>query len=219
MSWYLIAAVLLLVQAAIAASMQVDLTGAWRAQSSNGSVVVNATVPGVIHTDLLAAGIITEPFAAFNELKQRWVALDNWTYNRHFTSPSTAYSSARIVFEGLDTIANVSLNGHLIGTSNNAFLRWSADVPQDLLRHGENANEITVTFTCAQCYGQAAAAAYPVPLREFRANRFSYSGRPWVRKSQTHFGWNWGPGSTFMQLVKLTRSRLHYPGHLSPCLA
>ena len=33
-----------------------------------------------------------------------------------------------------------------------------------------------------------------VPLREFRANRYSYSGRPFVRKSQTHFGWNWGPG-------------------------
>ena len=56
------------------------------------------------------------------------------------------------------------------------------------------ANELQVAFTCAQCYGQTKAAQFPVPLHEFRANRYSYGGRPFIRKSQTHFGWNWGPG-------------------------
>ena len=150
-------------------------------------------MPGVVHTDLLAAGIIGEPFAEFNELVQHWVALENWTYSRTFSFNTTS-SSSTLVFDGLDTYANITLNGHHLGVAENAFLRWQTLVPPGLLRPGEDANELVVSFTNPQAVGQTAAAAYPIPLREFRANRYSYSGRPFVRKSQTHFGWNWGPG-------------------------
>jgi hypothetical protein len=64
-----------------------DLGGdGWTVASSNGTVVAQAVVPGVVHTDLLRAGLIPEPYADFNELALRWVALDNWTYTRNFTS-------------------------------------------------------------------------------------------------------------------------------------
>jgi hypothetical protein len=191
--------------ASVPVQVQVDLGGSsWTVASSNGSVTANATVPGQVHTDLFAAGLIPEPFAGFNELDLRWVALENWTFSRRFTAPAAALASsdgnvaaawsAQLVFDGLDTIANVTLNGRLLGISVNSFVRWQASLPAGLLHAGDDANELVVRFTCAQAYGQTAAAAYPVPLREFRANRYSYSGRPWVRKSQTHFGWNWGPG-------------------------
>jgi len=142
-----------------------------------GSVSARATVPGEVHTDLLRAGIIPEPFAGFNELGLRWVALDNWTFSRQFTAPAVALdptlASTRLVFDGLDTVANITLNGRVLGTSANSFVLWQAELPAGLLRPGTDANELVVRFTCAQCYGQAAAAAYPVPLREFRANRYS----------------------------------------------
>ena len=177
------------------AQMVLDLGGAgWTVRSSNGSVSAPSTVPGVVHTDLLSAGIIPEPFAEYNELALRWVALENWTFSRMFSFDGTASGSSTLVFDGLDTYADITLNNHSMGSSSNAFLRLELPVPVGLLRSGDNANELSVRFTNPQAVGQTAAADYPVPLREFRANRYSYSGRPFVRKSQTHFGWNWGPG-------------------------
>ena len=177
---------------------QLDLGGSggagWTVCSSNRSVCAPATVPGVVHTDLLAAGVIPEPFAEFNELSLRWVALENWTFSRNFTAPLNDGAVSTLIFDGLDTVANVTLNGHLLGQAANSFVRWRFALPPGLLRDGDGANLLQVSFTCAQCAGQALAYAFPVPLHEFRANRYSYGGRPFVRKSQTHFGWNWGPG-------------------------
>ena len=123
---------------ASALESQLDLGGdAWHVRSSNGSVAANATVPGVVHTDLLAAGLIPEPFAGFNELNLRWVALENWTYTRAFTAPSAALAAGAsffLEFDALDTVANVSLNGQPLGVSTNAFVRWQAQLPSGLLR-------------------------------------------------------------------------------------
>lgn len=186
-------------------------SGSWIVTNSNGSITANATVPGVVHTDLLSASIIPEPYAGFNELALHWVALENWTFSRTFTAPAAALTSSsssnsvRLVFDGLDTVANITLNGRMLGRSINSFLKWQTMLPPGLLRAGTNTNELLVAFTCAQCYGQTQAAAFPVPLREFRANRYSYSGRPFIRKSQTHFGWNWGPGFTTQGIYRGVR--------------
>ena len=47
-------------------------------------VAVPATVPGSVYTDLMRAGVIGDPYARFNDVNYRWVALDNWTYTRTF---------------------------------------------------------------------------------------------------------------------------------------
>ena len=143
-----------------------DLGGPnWEVRCSNGSVVAPATVPGVVHTDLLAAGIIGEPYAGFNELSLRWVALDNWTFSRLFTvndSFANGRTSNTLIFDGLDTHANISLNEVHLGVSSNSFLRWQMTLPNNLLRVGKDANHLAVSFTNAQSIGQTAAAAYPV---------------------------------------------------------
>eukprot|EP01047_Picozoa_sp_COSAG01_P001850 COSAG01_NODE_45_length_32100_cov_28.037218_27_plen_1119_part_00 len=172
-------------------------SGGWTVCASNRSLCAPATVPGEAHTDLLAAGLIPEPFAEFNELSLRWVALENWTFSRNFTAepPAAGYGTvSTLIFDGLDTVANVTLNGYTLGQAGNAFVRWEFELPSGLLRIGDGANHLQVSFICAQSAGQTLAYQFPVPLREFRANRYSYGGRPFVRKSQTHFGWNWGPG-------------------------
>ena len=65
--------------------LSIDLGGDdWTVTNSNGSIVIPATVPGQIHTDLLKAGEISEPFYGFNVDLQRWVAMENWTYTKSF---------------------------------------------------------------------------------------------------------------------------------------
>lgn len=62
----------------------VNLDGAWQFINSNGSVGGNATVPGCIHTDLLANKKINDPYYRYNDVEYRWIAFDNWTYTREF---------------------------------------------------------------------------------------------------------------------------------------
>ena len=57
-----------------------------------------ATVPGNIHTDLLANHLIPDPFFGTNEDSVQWVADSVWTYRLVFdsstsTSPSTTRTS------------------------------------------------------------------------------------------------------------------------------
>ena len=70
---------------AMSPAITLDLGGdSWRLKNSTMKEVA-ATVPGVVHTDLLRAGVIDEPFYGDNPDLLRWVALSDWTYERNFT--------------------------------------------------------------------------------------------------------------------------------------
>ena len=87
----------------------------WRAVSSNGSVAVPATVPGQIHLDLHAAGVIGDTYYRFNQAANAWVYQDSWTFEVNFTlAPDIASAvengEAWLVFDGIDTLGAVELN-------------------------------------------------------------------------------------------------------------
>ena len=97
-----------------------------------------ATVPGGVHTDLLALGKIPDPFVADNELKVMWVAETDWEYRRSFTvnADLLAEENVALVCDGLDTIADVYLNGTYLGHAENMFRRWEWNV-KSLLKRGQ----------------------------------------------------------------------------------
>src|SRR6476661_2586767 len=70
-----------------------------------------ATVPGCVHTDLLNNKLIDDPFYRDNEQKQQWIGKSDWEYQTTFNVRPEVFERANIdlVFEGLDTYANVSL--------------------------------------------------------------------------------------------------------------
>ena len=87
----------------------------WRAVSSNGSVVVPATVPGQIHLDLQAAGVINDTYYRFNQAANRWVYRDSWTFEVNFSLGPEIASAVEtgevwLVFDGIDTLGTVELN-------------------------------------------------------------------------------------------------------------
>ena len=102
-----------------------------------------ATVPGSIHTDLLAAGLIADPYLDDNEHLQAWIGACDWEYCTTFTWSDEGFDRAELVFEGLDTVARVELNGTVIAETRNMHRTYWAEV-RSLLRDGEN--ELTVTF-------------------------------------------------------------------------
>ncbi len=164
-----------------------SLTSAWRMRQVGTDAWIPAQVPGGVHTDLLAAGLIPDPFVGDNERKVSWVAEADWEYEGTFTVAAEllAHGQVELVADGLDTLATLTLNGHPLGATENLYRQYRWDV-KSLLTPG--ANSLRIVFASAVRYAaerQAVRALPGVPQ--------AIVGGPYVRKAPCHFGWDWGP--------------------------
>ena len=88
--------------------LEIDLNTNWSFEYENQ--LFPATVPGCIHTDLMNAGIIPDPFFRSNEDSVQWVSDCIWVYRTTFDGKEVnRYKNAEIQFLGLDTYAEVYL--------------------------------------------------------------------------------------------------------------
>ena len=162
-----------------------DLNGAWQASASGSNDWFAATVPGCIHTDLLAAGRIPDPFYRDNESRVQWVGEQSWTYRRTFQATEELCAREHLLLhcEGLDTFATVLVNGTPVGKVNNMFRTWEFDV-KGLVKPG--ANSIEVQFASVLPFIRAKEMERDLP-------GWTYPGEAYVRKMPCNFGWDWGP--------------------------
>ena len=132
------------------------------------------------------AGLIPDPYLDDNESALAWIGLVDWTYETGFTLQADELAAASVhelVFEGLDTVATVSLNDAVIAEVANQHRSYRIDVTA-LLRDGEN--HLVVAFRSPIRYADAQSVVlgarprpYPTPFDA-------------IRKSACSFGWDWG---------------------------
>ncbi|HTL82821.1 MAG TPA: glycoside hydrolase family 2 protein [Bacteroidia bacterium] len=144
-----------------------------------------ATVPGTVHTDLLANKMIPDPYLEANADSVQWVETKTWEYKSTFDCSKELWKQKvkELDFEGLDTYADVFLNDSLIFTAEDMFLSYSRDVTHLLKKKH---NTLRVVFH---------------PISELIAKNRSIADvknlpggdRVFVRKAQYQFGWDWGP--------------------------
>ena len=165
---------------------KLSLSGEWQFRQCGTKEWLPATVPGGVHTDLLALGKIPDPFVADNELKVMWVAENDWEYRRSFNVDAglLAEENVSLVCDGLDTIADLYLNGTYLGHVENMFRRWEWDV-KSLLR--EDSNELLIIFGSPVRFISAKQAQLPLQ------GGGDIPGGPHLRKAPCHWGWDWGP--------------------------
>jgi len=166
---------------------RLSLNGSWRvAKAEQRGAALPARVPGCVHTDLLAAGRIPDPYYRDNELAVQWVGETDWTYVREFDVPADFLRRERGLLrcEGLDTLATVFVNGREIGRADNMFRTWEFDA-RAALRAGRN--RIEVRFASVVPYLKRRQDKRPLP------DWGTLKGRAWVRKEPCNFGWDWGP--------------------------
>jgi beta-mannosidase len=123
---------------------KIDLSANWQFRKKGDTEWLKATVPGTVHTDLLANKKIEDPFYRTNEKDQQWIETADWEYQTTFSVDEDLLKNQKIelIFEGLDTYADVLVNGTKIITADNMFLAWKAEV-KPLLKKGENQLQIT----------------------------------------------------------------------------
>ena len=169
--------------------MRIELSGRWVLRQNGSGEPIPAQVPGCVHTDLLAAGKIADPFVGDNEEALRWIFQDRWTYQREFDLPADFLQQARIFLccEGLDTIAHLTLNGKLLGTTDNMFRHWEFDVKSFLV---PGMNQIEIRFDSPSAYIENRQKIRPMiyPTAQHQVAAFSQ-----IRKAAFSFGWDWGP--------------------------
>ena len=156
-----------------------------------------APVPGDIHQALIAAGTIPEPLVGMNSFACRWTEERSWWYRRTIRVLPEWLESDRIEleFNGLDSNAQVFINGKFAGEHHNTFRPWVQDV-RSLLCSGENVLLVRLTSGVETVTELEADGLHGV-----RASTETGNGRPergdirrtLVRKPQYSFGWDWSP--------------------------
>jgi len=149
-----------------------------------------ATVPGTVHQDLIDNGKLENPFFGLNEEKVQWVEKEDWRYRISFilTKEQLKRQAAVLKFDGLDTYADIYLNGSLLKRTDNMFVGYELPV-KEVLREGENHLQVYFHSPIKQALPQweTDGFAYPADNDHSDVRVSIYS-----RKAPYSFGWDWG---------------------------
>jgi beta-mannosidase len=167
----------------------IDLGGEWTLRQSGKKESIRATVPGTVHTGLMAAGKIPDPYYRDNESRLQWIGEAGWVYTRTFNVPESFLKHGRVVLrcEGLDTLATISINSREIARTDNMFRTYEFPV-KHLLKPGRNTMEIRFASTIP--YIESREKERHLPAWK---GPHDVQGGNWVRKEPCNFGWDWGP--------------------------
>lgn len=166
------------------------LEDGWRFRQVGREDWYPARVPGSVHLDLLAAGLIGDPFYRDNEKAQQWIGLTDWEYATEFDVPAglLARPHVDLVFEGLDTYASVALNGRRLLEADNMYRRWRVPA-KELLRPAGNRLQIVFRSPIHEVLPRMKDKGYELPAVNDQGEKTS----PFTRKAPYQFGWDWGP--------------------------
>lgn len=160
-----------------------------QADKDDSSYLPVAQFPTNVHLDLLAHGLIPDPFIGKNELDVQWVGEEAWTYKTSFRAPAVpSGAKAVLAFDGLDTFATVLLNGEKILECDNMFTPERVDITPVAKAEGDN--ELVITFDSAYLRGWKLVEQYP-DHKYLLAN--GDASRLPVRKAQYHWVSRQGP--------------------------
>jgi beta-mannosidase len=162
----------------------IEINEGWKFRRIGDGNWYPATVPGCVHADLFSNGLIEDPFFGTNEKDLQWIENENWEYRVGFTLDEEPLSreNIEIGFLGLDTYAEVYLNGTFLLSADNMFREWRAEC-KSILRKGQNVIRILFQSPVDKVRERWESMEYELP------------GGPKVltRKAGYHYGWDWGP--------------------------
>ena len=162
----------------------ISLNQNWKFRKSGDKEWMSATVPGTVHTDLLANNKIPNPFLPEGEKQLQWIENCDWEYETDILCSSNMYGrqNMELQFEGLDTYAKIYLNDSLILVTDNMFRKWTVDVKK-CLKFPKS--KLRIVFESAVNKEKELAKKLPYTLPE--------GTRVFTRKAQYQYGWDFAP--------------------------
>lgn len=167
-----------------------SLDGTWKLKCLGEERTVDARVPGSVLSALLAANRIPDPYWRMEEYPVRDLFRQDYVYRLEFEPAAEVLAQPHIelVCSGLDTIAELSLNGRPLGTADNMHCTWTYDVKNNLR---EGVNSLEIIFRSPLKYMDDARAACADTITYVPTG--GMPGSNFIRKAHSMFGWDWGP--------------------------
>ncbi len=149
-----------------------------------------AEAPLTAHTNLMDNKLIPDPFKGCNEREVQWVNENEWWYRKEIdlTQELVDKDTVELFFGGLDTFATIWVNDVKVGEANNMFTPWRFNIKKEI-KSGKNL--IAIRFKPVYKVASDLEAQHKHKYACLSAENFS--ARPYVRKAQYSFGWDWGP--------------------------
>lgn len=172
------------------------LDDGWQFSQTGKNQWYDAEVPGSVQRDLIRHGVLPDPYFGTNENVVQWPEKEDWDFKKSFTlsEEQLNHDDALLFFEGLDTHADVFLNGSRILQSQNMFVGHKISV-KNLLRKGKNNLYIRFFSPITRMLPAAATAGFDYPAdNDHGTPKLSV----YSRKAPYQFGWDWG-----MRLVQM----------------
>ena len=168
----------------------------WRFRQGNSELWHPAEVPGTVHLDLLRERIIEDPFFRLNDRSVQWVDKEDWMYETHFqpTADELQATNQTLVFQGLDTYADVYLNHQRILVADNMHRTWRCDV-RGILSEGDNLLEVYFHSPIKRNIPLFDALPYrhnTGPDHPQMGGVFDKTLSPFARTAGFEYGWDWG---------------------------
>lgn len=168
-------------------TLRVELNGLWEIGNPRTGGVWTGSVPGFVQHDLMMQKDIPDVWDTLFEVKVEWIEQDDWVYTRSFELPESLLDQANLdlVFDGIDTFAQVTLNGVVLGRTENMFV--SHRFPVKGIAQVTNTLEVRIDS--------------PTRVLAEKEQQFGETLRCWNttthrlfgRKAQYGYSWDWGP--------------------------
>ncbi|WP_016778679.1 beta-mannosidase [Anaerophaga thermohalophila] len=176
------------------APVTLEINDNWEFSQAGTDEWMPAKVPGTVHSDLMANGVIEDPHYRMNEDDVQWIEDEDWIYRTTFNVDESLLSGPDVIelaFKGLDTYADVFLNDTKILEADNMFVGWHVDVRENLV---EGENELRIYFHSPVKEGmkKLKELEYTIPAVNEQAPEGERTN-VFTRKAPFHYGWDWGP--------------------------
>ena len=146
--------------------------------------IIPASVPGDITIDIYKAGLVNNPYFSNNYLDCEWVGRTDFTYQLQvdITQEMLDEDVIDIIFKGIDLYSKIYINNHLLGETQNMFLKHVFDI-KPYVKLGKNLLEVKMESTLNKMD--------TFDTKEYQS--IFNVPRIFARKAQCHFGWDWAP--------------------------
>ncbi len=164
-----------------------SLNGIWKWKSAEEEFYHEGHVPGTVLTDMLDGNMIEDPYWRMNEYATKNLFYKDYVYCHTFNATNEMLSSdvVNLVFEGLDTLAEVKINGQLVLSAKDMHRTYRIEIKEYL----QEMNTIVVKLESPLRYIEDAHERSDI----FYSSTGCQKGNGKLRKAHYMFGWDWGP--------------------------
>ena len=148
---------------------------------------INVQIPGSVYGNLLQLGLMPDPYNRMNELEALRLMDNDFRFQTTFCMTRGQLESDLVLlrFDGIDTLAELYLNGRLLGKADNMHRVWEFDIA-DLAKAGDNTLRVELASP-TRYIAEENKKVYTGGSTD------AMEGFPHLRKAHCMFGWDWGP--------------------------